>query len=479
MSVTDERSGERGASALLIAISMLLLMGVAAVVIDAGFGFNERRQAQAGVDFASLAALNASIGANPEDAGAAEAMTVVAANLPGRVLDWVTCADPSRPAEYVIVSSLTPCVSFTVNFGQARVRLPTDAVDTTFGRIIGFDQIDVRATAEAIQSSLATADILPLTVGTGSSVCLFSNQAPQTVPPCNGPNSGFFGYLDIALHGSPPAQLDNPPTCEQGSTNTRLPINITKGADHLMVEWNAGDPVVDDWAMCPNLSEDINQLHVETGSPTGAITDGLIDGISGSINGQAFGPGQGRLVPTAASVDTTSVRGTVLDNTPLWEFLNSVNCPWSGSVSGPVDSHDEMVFCLNDWNTMDGDIFMESLEDHRRFGAVPVFSPFPSGPGAYLIDSFAPVWIETIYQNCNANRCRTVFTPFDAPDSTVTDPCPAVLVAGTINCGHNHTSGPDDVEGVTALQLEIEMLHPNTQEFFPGSNSLREIHLLK
>ena len=313
----------------------------------------------------------------------------------------------------------------------------------------------------------------------GSNVCLFSNQAPQTVPPCDGPSSGFLGYLDVALHGSPPDLLDNPATCEQGSTNTRLPINITKGADHLMVEWISGGPVVDDWATCPNLSEDINQLHVETGSATGAITDGLIDGISGSINGESFGPGQGRLVPTAESAETASVRGVILDNTPLWEYLNDPNCSWSGSISGQVDTHSEMVACLNDWSSGQGDIFDVTLDDHPRFGAVPVFTTFPTGPGAYLIDRFAPIWIETIYQNCNANMCRTVFTPYDVPDPSVNDPCPNPLSAGTVNCGHSHTSGSDDIEGVTALQLEIEMLHPDTQEFFPGSRGLREVNLLK
>lgn len=472
-------SSDRGASAILIAITMVVIIGLAAVVIDGGLGLSERRQAQSAVDFGALSALPMGVGANPEDSAAAEAMSVVAANLPGRTLDWVACTDPGRPPEYTIVSSLTDCISFTTNFGQARVRLPIDEVETTFGRIIGFDQLEVRTTAEASQSSRATADILPLTVGTGTSVCLYSNQAPQAVPPCNGPMSGFFGYLDVALHGSPTSQLDNPSTCEQGSSNTRTPINLAKGSDHLMVEYNAGDTVADDWTACPNLSEDINQLHVQTGSPTGAITDGLIDGISGAINGQPFGSAQGRLIPTSASVATTSVRGTVLDNTPLWTYLVDSTC---GGLFGPtndIDTHVEMEACLDNWLTSDGPIFAKLLDDHKRFGAVPVFNPYPSGPGAYLIDHFSPVWIERIYQNCNANRCRTVFSPFNGPDPSVNSPCPNPLVAGTINCGHNHTSGSDDVEGVTAFQLQLGMLHLDTQEFFPGSEGLREINLLK
>ena len=473
---------ERGASAVIIAMSMVLIMGVAAVVVDGGIGFSERRQAQSAVDFASLAALQAATGLVPEDAGATEAITVVAANLPGRVLDWAGCTDPGRdPLVYTIISSITPCISFTENFSQARVRLPIDAVDTTFGRIIGFNEINVRTTAEAVQVVEASADILPLTVGVGKSVCLFSEQAPQTVPPCDGPMTGFFGYLDVALHGSPPTQKDNPTTCQLGNAGLRVGINITKGADHLMEAYDPPTtPVVDDWAPCPNLSENVNHVHIQTGSPGGGINDGLIDGVSGSILGQAFGPADGRLIPVPlVSVDDTDVRGVTLDNTPLWEYLIDPNCGWSAPPIGLVDTHQKMIDCLDDWIPAVGTIFDVTIEEHKRFGAVPVFIPFPSMNTDYPIDDFVPVWIETIYQNCNAFKCDTIFSPFNAPDPSVNVACPNPIVAGDTNCGHGDTSGPDAIGGVTALQLVIEMLDPETQEFFPGSLELRRINLLK
>lgn len=472
--------GERGATAVFVAVVMVFLMGIAAVVLDGGRGYSERRQAQGGVDFASLASLQASTGASPADAGATEAMTVVGANLPGRTLDWVNCSDPGRPVEYdVNVSSLTDCVSFTVNFGQARVRLPIDSLDTTFGQIIGFDNIDVRTTAEAIQGSQATADIVPFTAGSGTNVCLYSNEAPQTVPPCDGPNNGFFGYLDVALHGSPADQLDNPPTCEQGPARVRTAINVAKGSDHIMVEWQPGDPAVHDWTVCPNLSENINQLQVQPGSADQGATDGLINGISGSINGQSFGSADGRLLYNPAwSTGSASVRGFNLDNTPLWAYLTDPSCPWAGgAVSGNVDNFQEMDDCLDAWNNGVGPIFGLSLGNQPRFAAVPIFTIYPTGPGAYLIDHFSPVYIETIYQDCNANKCDTIFSPGE-PGGTA--PCPADLAATpTINCGHSDTSGPDVVEGVTAFQLEVGMLHPDIQEFFPATSLVRTLFLLK
>ncbi len=46
---------ERGVSAVLIALSMMLVLGFAAVAIDLGFGFNERRQDQTAADLGVMA----------------------------------------------------------------------------------------------------------------------------------------------------------------------------------------------------------------------------------------------------------------------------------------------------------------------------------------------------------------------------------------------------------------------------------------
>lgn len=475
-----EEGRDRGATAIVVALVMVLLMGIAAVALDGGRAFSEKRQAQSGVDFASLAAIVAATGANPANAGAIEAQAVVAANLPGRSLNWAACADPTRPPEYTIVSGLTPCVSFTQNFGQARVHLPVDAVDTTFGRILGSNSIDVVAAAEVIQSTQQTADVVPFTAGSGSSVCLFSDQAPQSVPPCNGPQSGFFGYLDIALYGSPQEELDNPPTCANGTSNVRSGINITKGSDHIMVEYDSGDPVVGDHAVCPNKSENINQLTIQPGSPTQGATEGLITGLSsGIINGRSFGGADGRLEYNAtwSAGSPASVRGYSLDNTPLWTYLNNPACPWApiGAVTGNVDNFQEMLACLNAWTG--GSIFSLGLEDNLRFAAVPIFTSYPSGPGSYLIDHFSPVYIETIYQRCTPSKCWTIFSPGEAGGNAA---CPDNLAASpTVNCGHSHTQGSDSVVAVTAFQLQVGMLDPATQEFFPGNQSVRTVFLLK
>jgi hypothetical protein len=479
---------DRGASALILAFSMILIMGIAAVALDGGRGFNERRQAQGAVDFASLAALQAAVSCElggctlgeSADNGAAEAIVVVASNLPGRTLDWsktaAGCSDPNKPARFTVVPSTTFCVSFTPNLDEARVHLPDNELDTTFGAVIGMTQMTVGSEAEAGEALASSSRILPNTPlgSSGAEACLFANQAPQAESPCPGV-SGFYGYLDVALYGED--DLGTPSTCTNGNTNLRIAINVAKGGDHGFVTYDPGpppDPTVNDHDACPNVNEDINEMRVETGSPTGGITDGLINGVSGSINGQPFTASPGRLVCDLAtySTDCTSVRGDNLDHTGLWEFLAS-GCP------GTTDTHAEMLTCLNSGAPR----FNSAIADHPRFAAVPVFWTTPTGPGDFTIKEFRAVWIETVYFDCTANTCDTVHSPgeiYTPPGPPPGNPGPCTTpLAGTRNCGWSDTSGPDDVEGMLAFEIDLAMLPADIADTFPSVKVERTYALTK
>lgn len=471
---------DRGASALILAFSMVLIMGIAAVALDGGRGFNERRQAQGAVDFAALAALQSAVscelgGCTPTESaenGALEAITVAEANLPGRDLDWDSsptgCSDPDRPAEFTRVpTAITQCVSFTHNFDKARVHLPDDGLDTTFGAIVGLNEMIIGSEAEAGATIHSSSEILPNTpVGSaGHEACLFANQAPQAEDPCPGV-SGFYGYIDLALYGND--EIGTPSTCINGNTNLRIAINTAKGGDHGVVTYDPGppDPHVNDHDACPNTNEDINELRVETGSPTGGITDGLITGVSGNINGQPFTAEQGRVLCNTSdySTECASVRGLNLDHTGLWEYLDS-GCPVG------TDTNAEMLACLN---TSPSVKFTSAIASHPRFAAVPVFWTTPTGPGDYTIMEFKPVWIETLYFDCNANTCDTVHSPGEdhtppGPPPGDPGPCPTPL-ADTRNCGWSDTSGPDTVEGMLAFQLDISMLPDDLAATFPSTD---------
>lgn len=478
------RRCDSGATAVIIALVMVVLMGIAAVALDGGRAFSEKRQAQAGVDFGSLAALQAAVScptpctpAQAVDDGATEAIAVVISNLPGRSLDWAACTDLSRPAEFTRVSSLTRCVSFTQNLDKSRVRLPDDDIGTTFGGAIGFNVLEVVAQAEAGATIHSSSAIIPHTPNgaTGAEACLFSNQAPQTVPPCDGAASGFYGYIDVALYGKD--ELGTPSTCEQGDTNTRIAINLAKGGDHSFITFDPGppDPVINDHDACPNANEDINEMRVEPGSPTGGITDGLINGVSGSINGQSFVASPGRIICNLAdySTECASVRGVSLDHTGLWEFLVAGTCPIG------TDTHTEMLACLDSGTAR----FTAGIANHPRFAAVPVFWATPTGPGDYTIMEFSPVWIETIYFDCNAIKCDTVHSPGEdhtPPGPSPGDPgaCPDPLDT-TRNCGWTDTSGPDDVEGMLAFQIGISMLPSEVTATFPATETERTYALTR
>lgn len=470
VNMLTQRTQERGASAVLLAASLILLMGMAAIAIDLGAGFNERRQAQAAADFAALAGLQFAVScgsgtcsvAVAVDAGATEAIAVADANLPGQTLDWAGCADPSRPAAYSRVSSLSPCVSFTSNLDQARVVIPTASVDAQFGRVIGTGTLDVSALAEARQTVQQTSDIVPFAYGGGTHTCLFSNQAPQTVPPCDGPNNGNFGYLDIFMYGND--QLATSEDCSNDALG-RLPSNIALGTDHLLDDWDTGDPIVNDRDACPNRSERPNELEVQTGTPVLQLTEGLIR----NANGRLRCPGGGAACAT--------VRTVSLNDTPLWDYLVAGYCT-------TVGSRDEMITCLDNWTPADGPIFLDTLADEPRFVAVPEFVDpatgafeYPSsGFGSYVIGRFVPVYLETIYGVCNASTCATVFSPGDASAGG----CPGTLTT-VASCGFSpgNWNGGSRVEGLTALTIELDMLPESIREFFPGTGSRADYSLLR
>ncbi|HJQ76842.1 MAG TPA: pilus assembly protein TadG-related protein, partial [Acidimicrobiia bacterium] len=179
---------DRGASAVLVAVSMLVLMGFVAIAIDSGLLFNDRRQQQSAADGGALAAVQyartsysstyCAANTSGDEAyavcrGAEEAIAVVNGTLPGRydgvpgntLADWAVCTDPNRPVRFTRISVQTPCISFTHNFQEARLVLPGTDVATPFGGVIGIESARVGAYAHALLDSERSADILPFAIG--------------------------------------------------------------------------------------------------------------------------------------------------------------------------------------------------------------------------------------------------------------------------------------------------------------------------
>lgn len=90
---------EKGATAIMVAMTMVLLLGVAAVALDLAAGWNERRQDQIASD---LAAVSGALSSGDEDAMVDEAMATARANLDTQYSNgdwnalWTSCVDSER-----------------------------------------------------------------------------------------------------------------------------------------------------------------------------------------------------------------------------------------------------------------------------------------------------------------------------------------------------------------------------------------------
>jgi Flp pilus assembly protein TadG len=498
--MTRKLGDDKGASLILIAFMMLMFIGFAAIAVDAGIAFEDRRQQQSAADVGALAAAQfaktglptASCGALSGTAraacrGAEEAIDVVEGTIPGRynAAAWAACTDPNKPAQFTVISSLSPCISFTANFQTARVNLPGTDVDTRFARVIGFDSVRVSAFAEANLDLDLSADILPFAVGpTGAGsnqTCLKANTSNNLdVAPCNGPNQGNFGMLDVALYGN--STFGTPQICGNAQPSTKIATNIVMGVDHP-VETAASTPgTVSDFGNCPIISNPVDALNVQTGNNANGIEQGLWGGIStptreGRITCKDGDPNEGPKISPTGSWPCSNVNNNipeVLDNTPLWHYLNGTVTEVSpaGSCDG-VNTRQEMEACLAAWRAhgshpSSSSLFTAALETSPRFGGVPILQLDPSNGSSnnpYNIINFLPTYLETIYLGCNANTCDIVHSPGESSMGA----CPNPLVPTVNSCGW-FASGNKNLRALTGFMLRADMLHPDTRENFPGSS---------
>lgn len=457
---------DAGASAIVIAITMLVLMGFTAIVVDLGAGFNERAQDQSAADAAVLAAAGQSTG--DEIAIRDAALAYVADNLERTYQSgdwqalWEGCSDPDKGADFQPVPSPwttgfdLDCISIDP-VGFVRVRVPNQILDTTFGKVIGFDSVAVSAAAEARIAPLGISGVLPFGlasgVGAGDHVCLSSAPTGLADDPCVGSDSGNFGTLKGRQFGNP--LIPTTENCTASPVGGTLAVNIAVGLDHWVT--------VDDDASVSNEVRDycfnvgVDTLNTDTGFPNNGAEEGL-----------ARGPVAGGLTPRLQQGGFAKANrfGDQLDNKPLWEFLgtptgggvyrnptessfdssldfprscagfDSTGFDWDGD--GTVDSdidwngdgtNDEneswqhMQVCLEDYVnggyssvmfTTDGPNSSSGLEDSPRFGYVPQFWEPDLGNGnSWLhVQRFRAVWLQgTWWKKGNTVK---VFNPGEA-----------------------------------------------------------------
>lgn len=402
----SSRRSDRGATAMFIAFVMVLLMGIAALVIDAtGAGFNERRQDQTVADVGAAAGgvevlLGASGTGVSTDDMVAEALASARSNLPTQYDDtewrqlWEECTDPNRnteagdnfvaldaPSGWSVVDPNNWCMSVDAAKSLFRVRVPDQIVPTTFGRVIGFSELRTSAAA-VVNFESAGGGVLPFGLPSGIADgvhhCLSEPPPGLANDPCDMPDSGNFGVLKAKIFGPSPYN-----GCNAAPTNPVLALNIAAGIDHMVVpapDTNVANEVRDE---CYNFP--VNTLNTDTGFPSG-VEDGM-------ATGQGLPAGETARLQQGPQ-PKQNVVGHSLDNRPLWHWLltspdyDDTDAPTTCDPSS-ISTWQDMGQCLDDYVTggYDTVIFSTALGDRStnnwspRFGFVPQFHESSLGPG--------------------------------------------------------------------------------------------------
>ncbi|MDH5371892.1 MAG: Tad domain-containing protein [Acidimicrobiia bacterium] len=492
-------SDERGASAVLVAASLFLLMGFTALTIDWGAATNQRRQNQSAADFGVLAAAQfANVDAPPIECGAfsgqdlaackasVEVRDIVNANLGLALLagDWAACVDTDvasypefTPAQNGFASPITDCVRFSESMQKVRVFLPTIAVDTTFGQIMGRAVIDTGAFAHAQADFKEASKVIPFALPSNlagqSHGCLKTSGNPNW-DVCDGSVTGNFGSMDIRIYGN---ETTNTDTACTGNANDMLLSNIARGVDHPLSKQPdpAGPQKVDD-DLCPIFNAKPNSSLAQPGVGSN-LDDGLtFGGNAFSLDGSSY---PGRLQDGGGVVVRNSGGPnpiTRLNNTPLWNYLIGGNSPGFCNtvydIGTGIDTPTEMQACLDMWGAGVGVIFEPTIKDAKRYAFVPEFHiPFGTPGTEYRFKDFRPVYLNTTYYGCSAGTCSIVHTPG---------------VSDTGGCGVDPietcgTPGPwnNALEAVTAFIFKPGMLPADALDPFPGDDDEIEYALIR
>jgi hypothetical protein len=463
---------DRGASALIIAFAMVLLLGIAALVIDAtGAGFNERRQDQTAADTAVMSGGLGFVIGEPGAERAANALAVARENLDTDYsndewrVSWETCVDTEigavdvglpnpiafdpmpNPLPGATTSELS-CVSQSSSF--MRIVIPDQFVETSFGRILGVDQLATNAEAIArVEPRGDTDGLLPFGIPGATDpgeICLSTNPSGLVQDPCQGPSAGGFGTINSEFFGD----FFGTATCANPGAH-ELAQNIALGIDHFIDLYpalpglNDGDPHPGDvtisgyagvsYDQCtlsggikthqqPGQAFPPNSHRVDTGFPSGAVESGLIS------NDSFLGGQRSRLQetpnPTQRIVKRRQGANEVLfdldDRGPWYYLTGSGPCSPSDLAYTSGTTAEKIVqfqACLTGYSPSDGAIFDAGIELSPRFAWAPQYwhTNSTSGTSWQPVQAYRMVFLGGLWFNCSSGICGASFYP-DETDET-------------------------------------------------------------
>jgi hypothetical protein len=501
--MTRRINSDRGAVALIVALCLVVLCGLAALAVDIGFGFRERRFDQAGSDSAALGGSLEMVitnQANPVQAAIDTVYQLVDVNL-GRsvpLADWSACVDAGAlfwrtktHASTLGTTNGSDCISLSQNFNTFRVRVPLQGVDTTFGRVMGFDEFDVTAVAEAQRNTnWGGGGDFPSGVlsGTdaGATICIKTGTSGGA-DSCGEPTSGDFGNFRPYFYGPVDGSLAS--LCVSGEASVPMARAMADGIDHELSAYNPISPnprVNGQWCQTssvpgppfPNIVDSAAGYHNDD------ITQGLITG--GNWPSSAF---SGRLTRGPYATTSAQIFGFSIDNRPLWDYIDdaaavtiSMSCVDAGNRPATISAGDypaamaEMRTCINDAVALGTPLFTTDILNTHRLAHSPLFHETAlAGNNAdpYHIKGIVPIFIQSVY--AKSEHVTFTCTGFDTSKPGMCIHHPGLV--GDMGVG---PKGLQKVDSASAIVLSCSILPSGTcPTIQDGTNPLNFLYDLQ
>ena len=419
---------ERGAVLVLVTLLMVVLFGFAALAVDLGAAWAERRQDQSAADAAAMAAAIEYVRGAPTDEDIVNIVKDFVQQNIGYPTDgagWATCP---APTDGFIPVSGTNCVSLKqtetlANDVLLKVRVPTQEVATSFGRLLGIESISVSAEAIArIEANPGALGALPFALPTGLSsgqeYCLGTPPAGVARDLCSGASTGFFGTVNSPFFG---ADADPWGTvgCADSPTNLneRIRWNTALGIDHFIrIAPDDANPA-DGEDNCAASTTTPVEVPYALFADNGSLTQ-TSDGFIGNPQfGTEARPGRLRQGDGDKRDLLNGGPELLADDVGLWEYLIH---PTGGAASGdPCRSelfeppYQGTELTANLINCLAGPSvkFNDDLLESPRFALAPVIDLDEDDIGnispsqATNIVEFAPVYLQASWYNCSASQC--------------------------------------------------------------------------
>lgn len=156
MGMRGRVSNERGATIVLVAVSLAALLGMGALAVDLGMLIKARSDAQRNADAAALAGASAFQNAKPQDAvydAKDRAFEYITRNPIGKTFLGVTPHDTTINGSRYIFEHPNAVVVVLPDSEKVRVIVRRPGIGTFFGRILGSDVATVSAKAAAVAAT--------------------------------------------------------------------------------------------------------------------------------------------------------------------------------------------------------------------------------------------------------------------------------------------------------------------------------------